>query len=97
MGELLASAPSMAARSRIGFVDLSTIEDRSASSGVPFNVAAALEKWCGEVVELGLFPASELCPLRHQRSERSPRRSARDSGRGRACNSQQTETTAVAT
>jgi glycosyltransferase involved in cell wall biosynthesis len=56
----------MAARVKIGIVDLSSIEDRSASSGVPFSVAAALNKWCGEVVELGPFPPSDHCPLRHR-------------------------------
>jgi len=56
----------MAARIRIGFVDLSSIEDRSASSGVPFSVAAALDRWCGDVIELGPYPPSEDCPLRHR-------------------------------
>ena len=56
----------MAARIKIGFVDLSSIEDRSVSSGVPFSAAAALNKWCGDVVELGPFPPSEHRPLRYR-------------------------------
>ena len=33
---------------------------------MPFSVAAALNKWCGDVIELGPFPPSEHSPLRHR-------------------------------
>lgn len=51
---------------KIGYVDLLSITDRSASSGLTYSVAAALDQWCGDVIELGPFPPSEHFPLRHQ-------------------------------